>query len=64
MPTLASSCCLAVGQQQRPGRYTRRGHGLPWRRAHAGDARCRHHPARAENPGDQHRRPDEAAAAK
>ena len=57
---------LAVGQQ-RPGRRARRGHGLLRRRAHAGDARRRIHPARAsarpENPGGQRRRPDEAAAA-
>ena len=56
---------LAVGQQ-RPGRRARRGHGLLWRRAHAGDARRRLHHARAsarpENPGGQRRRPDEAAA--
>ena len=58
---------LAVGQQ-RSGRCTRRGNGLLWRRTHAGDAGCRvHHArasARAENPGGQRRRPDEAAAAK
>ena len=57
---------LAVGQQ-RPGRCARRGDGLLWRRAHAGDARRRLHYARAsarpENPGDQRRRPHEAAAA-
>ena len=53
---------LAVGQQ-RPGRCARRGHGLLWRRAHAGDARRRLHSARAsagtENPGGQRRRPHE-----
>ena len=57
---------LAVGQQ-RPGRRARRGHGLLRRRAHAGDARRRLHPARAsarpEDPGGQRRRPHEAAAA-
>ena len=57
---------LAVGQQ-RSGRRARRGHGLLRRRAHAGDARRRLHPARAsaraENPRGQRRRPDEAAAA-
>jgi xylulose-5-phosphate/fructose-6-phosphate phosphoketolase len=35
---------LAVGQQ-RSTRRARRGHGLLWRRAHAGDARRRLHPA-------------------
>ncbi len=35
---------LAVGQQ-RSGRRARRGHGLLWRRAHAGDARRRVHHA-------------------
>ena len=57
---------LAVGQQ-RPGRCARRGHGLLWRRAHAGDAGRRLHYARAsarlENPGGQRRRSHEAAAA-
>ena len=56
---------LAVGQQ-RPGRCARRGHGLLWRRAHAGDARRRLDYARAsarfENPGGQRHRPHEAAA--
>jgi len=45
----------------------RRGHGLLWRRAHAGDARRGFHSARAsaqsENPGGQRRRPHEATAA-
>ena len=57
---------LAVGQQ-RPGCDAGCGHGLLWRRAHAGDARRRLHPARAsarpENPGGQRRRSHEAAAA-
>ena len=58
---------LAMGQQ-RSGRGTRRGHGLLWRRAHAGDIGRRLHHARAfarpENSGRQRRRPHEAAAAK
>ena len=50
---------LAVGQQ-RPGECrTRRGHGLLWRRADAGNTRRRLHHARAsagpENPGGQRR---------
>ncbi len=57
---------LAVGQQ-RPGRGARRGHGLLWRRAHAGNARRRLDHARAstqlENPRGQCRRPDATAAA-
>ena len=57
---------LAVGQQ-RSARRDRRGHGLLWRRAHAGDARrSLHHAgasARTEDSGGQRRRPHEAAAA-
>ena len=49
------------------GARTRCRHGLLWRRAHAGDARRRLHPARAsagtENPRRQRRGSDEAAAA-
>src|ERR1022692_5247281 len=58
---------LAVGQQ-RPARRARRGEGLLWRRAHAGDTRRRLHsaraPAGAENPRGQRDGSDEAAAAK
>ena len=57
---------LAVGQQ-RPGRGTRRGHGLLWRCADAGDTRRRlpsaRASARAEDPRGQRRRSHEAAAA-
>ena len=56
---------LAMGQQ-RPGRRAGRGDGLLRRHAHPGDpGRCVHPArasARAEDPGDQRRRPDEAAA--
>jgi xylulose-5-phosphate/fructose-6-phosphate phosphoketolase len=56
---------LAMGQQ-RSGRRAGRGDGMLWRHPHAGDPGRRLHPSSAsagpENPGDQRRRPDEAAA--
>jgi phosphoketolase len=70
MEAAAKHCAAGIGAwargQQRPRRITRCGHGLLRRRADAGDARRRVHPARApagpEGPRGQRRGPHEAAA--